>query len=117
MLIQRAFGRWAAIACAPSRNETTNNTNDTNLVRRIETSHFKSVATITLAACLVQCDQAIWRMCMRPFLLVIGAWSSVISHWLFAAEVASPLSPADAQQAFVLADSSLRIELAAAEPE
>ena len=54
---------------------------------------------------------------MRPFLLVIGAWSSVISHWLFAAEVASPLSPADAQQAFVLADSSLRIELAAAEPE
>src|SRR5436305_11292520 len=55
--------------------------------------------------------------------LVIGAWSLVIGCSLvngrcsFAAEVAGPLSPADAQSAFVLADSSLRIELAAAEPE
>jgi putative membrane-bound dehydrogenase-like protein len=44
-------------------------------------------------------------------------WSLVIGHWSFAAEVASPLSPDDAQRAFQLADSSLRIELAAAEPE
>jgi putative membrane-bound dehydrogenase-like protein len=35
----------------------------------------------------------------------------------FAAEVASPLSPADAQKQFVLADTTLAIELAAAEPE
>ncbi|HZN35371.1 MAG TPA: PVC-type heme-binding CxxCH protein [Pirellulaceae bacterium] len=47
--------------------------------------------------------------------LIIG---SAASHrWLAAADVASPLTPADAQKAFVLADSSLRIELAAAEPE
>src|SRR5688572_4771986 len=44
-------------------------------------------------------------------------WFLVLGSWSFAAEVASPLSPADAQKAFVLADSSLRIELAAAEPE
>ena len=44
-------------------------------------------------------------------------WSLVIGPWSFAAEIASPLAPADAQKAFVLADSSLRIELAAAEPD
>ena len=48
---------------------------------------------------------------------LVFVWSLVIGHWSFAAEVAVPLSPADAQKAFVLADSSLRIELAAAEPE
>jgi putative membrane-bound dehydrogenase-like protein len=41
----------------------------------------------------------------------------VLGHWSFAADTASPLSPADAQKAFVLADPSLRIELAAAEPQ
>ncbi len=44
-------------------------------------------------------------------------WSLVIGHWSFAADVSKPLSPAEAQQAFVLADSSLKIELAAAEPD
>lgn len=44
-------------------------------------------------------------------------WSLVLGHWSFAAEVASPLEPADAQKAFVLAAATLRIELAAAEPE
>src|SRR5262245_35900873 len=73
--------------------------------------------TITLAACLVQCDQAIWRTCMRRLALVIWAWSLVLGHWSVAADLASPLSPADAQKAFVLADSSLRIELATAEPQ
>jgi putative membrane-bound dehydrogenase-like protein len=34
-----------------------------------------------------------------------------------AADVASPLSPAEAQKAFVLADATLQIELAAAEPD
>ncbi len=60
----------------------------------------------------------------RRLSLVIGHWSLVIlssfvlrPSSLFAAEVASPLSPADAQKAFQLADASLRIELAAAEPE
>src|SRR5262245_34740828 len=53
---------------------------------------------------------------------MVFVWSLVIGHpagvvWSFAAEVASPLSPADAQKAFVLADSNLKIELAAAEPE
>jgi putative membrane-bound dehydrogenase-like protein len=48
---------------------------------------------------------------------VICHWSLVLGPWSFAAEVASPLSPADAQKAFVLADSSLEIELAAAEPD
>ena len=48
------------------------------------------------------------------FVLVL---SFVICHWSFAADVSKPLSPAEAQQAFVLADSSLKIELAAAEPE
>lgn len=37
--------------------------------------------------------------------------------WLSAAEISKPLSPAEAQSAFVLADSSLRIELVAAEPQ
>jgi putative membrane-bound dehydrogenase-like protein len=61
-------------------------------------------------------------MC-RVWSLVIGhssfvfVLSLVLGHWSFAAEVASPLSPADAQKQFVLADASLRIELAAAEPE
>jgi putative membrane-bound dehydrogenase-like protein len=44
-------------------------------------------------------------------------WSLVIGHWSLAAEIASPLSPADAQKAMQLADAGLRIELAAAEPE
>src|SRR5262245_27294235 len=48
---------------------------------------------------------------------LVAIWFWVLGSWTFAAEVASPLSPADAQQAFVLADSSLKIELAAAEPE
>src|SRR3954470_9026970 len=54
-------------------------------------------------------------------------WSFVLRHSSFilsvvscqlsvAADVAKPLSPVDAQKAFVLADSSLKIELAAAEP-
>ncbi len=43
--------------------------------------------------------------------------SLVIGHRSFAADVASPHSPVDAQKAFVLADSSLAIELAASEPE
>src|SRR6476660_6758158 len=46
-----------------------------------------------------------------------NAFPPVIGHWSFAAEIGSPLSPADAQKTFVLADSSLRIELAAAEPQ
>src|SRR5678816_806036 len=50
-------------------------------------------------------------------LAVLGGMSLVICRWSFAAEVASPLSPADAQKAFQLADANLRIELAAAEPE
>src|SRR5688572_9923439 len=41
----------------------------------------------------------------------------VICHSTLAAEVASPLSPADAQKAMVQAAASLRIELAAAEPD
>jgi len=47
----------------------------------------------------------------------VFVWSLVLGHWSFAAEVASPLSPAEAQKQFVLADTSLRIELAASEPE
>jgi putative membrane-bound dehydrogenase-like protein len=55
--------------------------------------------------------------------LVIGHWSLVLvwslvpGPWSFAADVNSPLSPADAQKVFQLADASLQIELAAAEPE
>lgn len=42
----------------------------------------------------------------------------VVSRLVHSAdEIQSPLSPADAQKQFVLADDSLRIELAAAEPE
>src|SRR6476469_10619305 len=48
---------------------------------------------------------------------LVLVWSLVLGHSSLAAEVASPLSPLDAQQAMQLADSSLRIELAAAEPE
>jgi putative membrane-bound dehydrogenase-like protein len=55
--------------------------------------------------------------CMIRSRLLVILSSLVIGHSSFAAEVASPLSPADALQAMVLADSSLRIELAAAEPE
>src|SRR5262245_56766111 len=73
--------------------------------------------TITLSACLVQCDQAIRRTCMFRHWTFLLVWSLLLGHWSFAADLASPLSPADAQQAFVLADSSLRIELAAAEPQ
>jgi putative membrane-bound dehydrogenase-like protein len=47
--------------------------------------------------------------------LVLGPWLSVLGS--SAAEVQSPLSPADAQKSFQLADASLRIELAAAEPD
>src|SRR5436190_15112037 len=60
---------------------------------------------------------------LRHWSLVLGhwsflfAWSLVIGQSSFGAEVANPLSPVDAEKAFVLADSSLRIELAAAEPE
>jgi len=59
---------------------------------------------------------------MQRLSLVFGHWSFVfigslvLGHWSFAADVTSPLSPADAQKAFVLADSTLKIELAAAEP-
>jgi putative membrane-bound dehydrogenase-like protein len=42
---------------------------------------------------------------------------SFVTSGALAADVASPLSPADAQHAFQLADANLRIELAAAEPE
>ena len=54
--------------------------------------------------------------------LVIGHWSFgflwllAIGPWSLAAEVKGPLSPADAQKQFVLADATLAIELAAAEP-
>jgi putative membrane-bound dehydrogenase-like protein len=42
----------------------------------------------------------------------------VVSRFVHSAdEIQSPLSPSDAQKHFVLADDSLRIELAAAEPE
>src|SRR5262245_11269829 len=54
------------------------------------------------------------RMCCRFGLLLLPL---VIGHWSFAADGVSPLSPAEAQKAFVLADASLKIELAAAEPE
>src|SRR6478609_778951 len=47
----------------------------------------------------------------------VFVWSLVLGYWSFAAEVAGTLSPTDAQKAFQLADSSLRMELAAAEPE
>jgi putative membrane-bound dehydrogenase-like protein len=59
----------------------------------------------------------------RHWSLVIGhssfllVWFLVLGSWLFAAEISKPLSPADAQKAFVLADASLKIELAASEPE
>src|SRR5213080_102045 len=43
-------------------------------------------------------------------------WSLILEPWSLAAEVGKPLSPADAQKAFVLADSNLKIELAASEP-
>ena len=54
---------------------------------------------------------------------VIRHWSLVmghlliLGHWTYGADVAGPLSPADARKAFQLADGSLRIELAAAEPD
>lgn len=57
-----------------------------------------------------------WSLVIRHWSFVF-VWSLVLGSWSFAADVASPLSPVDAQKAFVLADSSLRIELAAAEPE
>ncbi|HMC12150.1 MAG TPA: PVC-type heme-binding CxxCH protein, partial [Pirellulaceae bacterium] len=61
------------------------------------------------------------RVSPRPLVFrhwsFVFVWSLVLGSWSFAADVAGPLSPADAQKAFVLADSSLRIELAAAEPE
>ncbi|HEY2413423.1 MAG TPA: PVC-type heme-binding CxxCH protein [Pirellulaceae bacterium] len=44
-------------------------------------------------------------------------WLLVTGHWSFAAEISKPLSPAESQKAFVLADSNLSIELAAAEPD
>src|SRR5262245_29467564 len=73
---------------------------------------------------LLQCDLTLRRVTMlRHWSLVICHSSLVISiclvicHWSFAAEITKPLSPVDAQKAFVLADSSLRIELAATEPE
>jgi putative membrane-bound dehydrogenase-like protein len=58
---------------------------------------------------------------------MVRHWSLVLGHWLLllsvvscqlsvAADISNPRSPADAQKAFVLADSSLKIELAAAEP-
>ncbi|MDX1946160.1 MAG: c-type cytochrome [Pirellulaceae bacterium] len=53
-----------------------------------------------------------FRACRIPFV-----WFLVLGSWSFAAEPQSPLAPADAQKLFQLADSSLRIELAAAEPE
>src|SRR5205809_3173133 len=55
--------------------------------------------------------------CMARHLSFVFAWSLVLGQWSFAAEFANPLSPDEAQKAFQLADSSLRIELAAAEPE
>src|SRR5207248_5811404 len=59
---------------------------------------------------------------MRRGSFVIGhwsfvlVWSLIIGHWSLAAEAVRPLAPDAAQKAFVLADSSLKIELAAAEP-
>lgn len=57
----------------------------------------------------------------RHWSLVLGHWSFVCSlavgHWSFAAEINSPLEPDEAQKQFQLADHSLRIELAAAEPQ
>src|SRR5438034_8112223 len=78
---------------------------------------------MTCGACY-NASQSHGSSCMiRYSSLAIGhwslvlVWSLVIGHWSFGAEVASPLSPADAQKAFQLADASLRTELAAAEPE
>jgi putative membrane-bound dehydrogenase-like protein len=57
-----------------------------------------------------------WSLVLRHSSLVL-AGSLLLGHSSFAADVSSPFSPADAQKAFVLADSSLKIELAAAEPQ
>jgi putative membrane-bound dehydrogenase-like protein len=57
-----------------------------------------------------------WSFVLRHSSLVL-VWSLVIGHWSFAADVAKPLSPEDAQRAFVLADSNLKIELVASEPQ
>jgi putative membrane-bound dehydrogenase-like protein len=56
-------------------------------------------------------------LCRLRSSIVALSWSLVIGHWSFAADVASPLSPEEAQKAFVLADPALQIELAAAEPD
>ena len=56
----------------------------------------------------------------RHWSLVLGLFchgSLVLGHWSFAAEVGSPLEPDESQNLFQLADESLRIELAAAEPQ
>jgi putative membrane-bound dehydrogenase-like protein len=63
-----------------------------------------------------------WSLVIRHS-FVIGHWafvilsSLVIGHSSFAAEVKSPLEPAEAHRLFQLADSNLQIELAAAEPD
>lgn len=53
---------------------------------------------------------------MKTWIAVVACWFAG-SSLADAADVASPLSPAVAQRHFQLADSSLKIELAAAEPE
>jgi len=52
----------------------------------------------------------------RPWSFVLLS-SFVLCHSSFGADISNPLSPADAQKAFRLADSGLMIELVAAEPD
>src|SRR5687768_13483256 len=68
---------------------------------------------------MVQSDDPSWSRCMSQTTLPNAAllWFLVLRPWSFAAEIASPLAPADAQKLFQLADAALRIELAAAEPD
>jgi putative membrane-bound dehydrogenase-like protein len=60
---------------------------------------------------------------LRYWSLLLRHWSFALvcslatGHWLLATEITKPLSPEEEQKAFVLADSSLKIELAAAEPD
>jgi putative membrane-bound dehydrogenase-like protein len=58
-----------------------------------------------------------WSLVLGPWSFVF-VWSLLIGHWTFAtaAEISKPLSPDEAQAALQLADPSLRIELAASEP-
>jgi putative membrane-bound dehydrogenase-like protein len=56
------------------------------------------------------------RAVLRPLSFIILS-TLVLYHATLGADISNPLSPAEAQKAFQLADSSLTIELAAAEPD